>query len=138
QQRVINEYVEYLNENIPDDSSNTLTKKQMDSILVSSRQLLGQVRQATTAQKKSFETQEIKPLQIENEISGQINIILKTVEESIAVQNQVRQGVRETLLEKTYTNVSWLASVGLSLSLFFVLLVIMDFSKSQQYRMELE
>src|SRR5690606_10700545 len=88
QQRVINEYVEYLNENIPDDSSNTLTKKQMDSILVSSRQLLGQVRQATTAQKKSFETQEIKLLQIENEISGQINIILKTVEESIAVQNQ--------------------------------------------------
>src|SRR5690606_19044177 len=36
------------------------------------------------------------------------------------------------------TNVSWLAIVGLSLSLFFVLLVIMDFSKSQQYRMELE
>ena len=110
----------------------------MDSILVSSRQLLGLVRQATTAQKKSFETQEIKLLQIENEISGQINIILKTVEQAIAVQNQVRQIEREKLLEKTYTNVSWLAMIGLSLSLLFVLLVIVDFSKSQQYRKELE
>src|SRR5690606_6001883 len=51
QRSVMNQYVQYLNDNIPDDSTNTLTKKQMDSILVSSRQLLSQVRAATALQK---------------------------------------------------------------------------------------
>lgn len=138
QKKVITDYVEYLNENIPDDSTNTLTKKQMDSILVQSRQLLGQVRTATSAQKKSFERQEKNLLRIENEISGQINIILKTVEQAITVQNQLRQEQREQQLADTYDNVSWLAVAGLTLSLVFVLLVVMDFSKSQQYKKQLE
>lgn len=138
QRSVMNQYVQYLNDNIPDDSTNTLTKKQMDSILVSSRQLLSQVRAATALQKKSFEQEEKKLLGIENEITEQINIILKTVEKAISRQNEIRQQQRQERMEQTYSNVSLLAIVGLTLSLIFVLLVVLDFSRSQQYKKQLE
>ncbi|MNR50746.1 hypothetical protein D3C85_1703120 [compost metagenome] len=45
QRNVLQQYVDYLNQNIPDDSTNTLSKKASDSILANSKKLLSNVNQ---------------------------------------------------------------------------------------------
>lgn len=138
QRRAINEYIEYLNQNIPDDSTNTISKKQMDSVLTSSKRLLDQVRLATESQKKSFEKEEKKLLRNESVISEKIGRIIDDVQASLETYLATRQRERDARMRDTYQNVSFYAFAGLAVSVFFLVIIIFDFSKSQQYRRRLE
>ncbi|WP_264433618.1 hypothetical protein [Flavobacterium agricola] len=60
EKNVINDFVGYLNKNIPDDSTNTISQRQMDSILVSSKNLLNQVKVANEQKRAQYEEEEKK------------------------------------------------------------------------------
>ena len=53
QRNVLQKYVDYLNQNIPDDSTNTLSKEASDSILANSKKLLSKIGRASCRERVS-------------------------------------------------------------------------------------
>ncbi|MFV5690541.1 hybrid sensor histidine kinase/response regulator [Flavobacterium sp. LT1R49] len=138
QRNVLKKYVAYLNQNIPDDSTNTLTKKASDSILLASKALLNQVKEETAKKKESLNFEENKLLQNELSISEQLRKVLSIVESEIIKNTTKNYFDRENSLKKTNQIVTIAAAVGSLSTLFFLILILNDFSKTQSYKKQLE
>jgi signal transduction histidine kinase/CheY-like chemotaxis protein len=138
QRNVLKKYVSYLNQNIPDDSTNTLTKKASDSILLASKTLLNQVKKETAKKKESLNIEEDKLLQNELSTSEQLRKVLNIVESEIIKNTTKNYFDRENSLKKTNQIVTITAAVGLLSTLFFLILILNDFSKTQSYKKQLE
>lgn len=138
QRNVLKKYVAYLNQNIPDDSTNTLTKKASDSILLASKTLLNQVKKETVKKKESLNFEEDKLLQNELSISEQLRKVLSIVESEIIKNTTKNYFERENSLKKNNQIVTIVAAVGSLSALFFLILILNDFSKTQSYKKQLE
>lgn len=138
QLNVLKKYVSYLNQNIPDDSTNTLTKKASDSIVLASKTLLNQVKKETEKKKKSLNIEEDKWLQNELSISDQLRKVLSIVESEIINNTTKNYFERENSLKKTNQIVTIAAVTGSVSALFFLILILNDFSKTQSYKKQLE
>ena len=138
QRSVLQKYVDYLNSNIPDDSSNTLSKKRTDSILAVSKQLLSNVKRATEKKKESMSAQENMLLKNEILISDQLRKVLRIIEAEIIVYSNKNNNAKEKSLKKINEIVTYAAIIGLFLTVFFSILITSDFSKTQSYKRQLE
>jgi signal transduction histidine kinase/DNA-binding response OmpR family regulator len=138
QRNVLQKYVDYLNQNIPDDSTNTLTKKVTDSILAASKRLLSTVKRETAKQKESVNIQENKLLRNEILISEKLRKVLRIIEREIIVYSVQNNTEKEKSLKKINQIVTAAAAVGLLLTVFFSILITSDFSKTQSYKKQLE
>ncbi|WP_418264272.1 hybrid sensor histidine kinase/response regulator [Flavobacterium faecale] len=138
QRRVLQNYVDYLNKNIPDDSTNTLTKKATDSILAASKRLLNRVKIETEKKKESLSLEENKLLENEILISEQLRKVLRIIESEIIVYSIRNNYEKEKSLKKINQIVTYAAGIGLLLTVFFSVLITSDFSKSQSYKTQLE
>jgi signal transduction histidine kinase/DNA-binding response OmpR family regulator len=138
QRSVLKKYVAYLNENIPDDSTNTLSKKESDSILMVSKTLLNSIKNATLKKKFTLNFEENKLLQNELLISDQLRRVLSIIETEI-IRNTTRNYLeKENLLKRNNQIVTIAAVFGLFSTLFFLILILNDFSKTQSYKKQLE
>ena len=138
QRNVLKKYVSYLNQNIPDDSTNTLSKKATDSILMASKSLLNEVKKQTEKKKMLLNFEENKLLRNEISISEQLRKILNIVESEI-IQNTTKNNLdRENSLKKTNRIVTVAAAIGSLSTLLFLILILNDFSKTQSYKRQLE
>lgn len=138
QRSVLKKYVAYLNENIPDDSSNTLSKKESDSIIMVSKTLLNEVKNATLKKKFTLNFEENKLLQNELLISDQLRKVLSIIEREI-IRNTTRIYLeKENSLKRNNQIVTIAAVLGLFSTLFFLILILNDFSKTQSYKKQLE
>ncbi len=138
QRNVLKKYVAYLNQNIPDDSSNTLSKKESDSIISTSKMLLNQVKTETANKKNLLILEENKLLQNGLSISEQLRKVLETIEREIIEKTAKNFTEREKSLQKTNQIVTSAAIIGLVLTLLFLILILNDFSKTQSYKKQLE
>ncbi|GIZ07927.1 hybrid sensor histidine kinase/response regulator [Flavobacterium sp. UMI-01] len=138
QRKVLQNYVDYLNKNIPDDSTNTLTKKATDSILAASKRLLNKVKLETEKKKESLSLEENKLLRNEILISEQLRKVLRVIENELIVASVQNNFEKEKSLKKINQIVTYAAGVGLLLTVIFSLLITSDFSKSQSYKKQLE
>lgn len=138
QRSVIQKMVTVLNQNIPDDSSNTLTQKALDSMLVASKAALSDVIRSNASKNKSLEIQEQKLQQNEVSISEQLRKILNIIEREIIRSTTESNWQKEASLQKTNDIVTYAAIVGFILTVFFSVLILNDFSKSQSYKEQLE
>jgi signal transduction histidine kinase/CheY-like chemotaxis protein len=138
QRNVLQSYVDYLNQNIPDDPSNTLTKKETDSILSTSKKLLSKVKLETEKKKESLSIQENKLLTNELLISDQLRKVLRVIEQEVVASSIKNNTEKEKSLKKINQIVSYAAILGLLLTLFFSILITSDFSKTQSYKKQLE
>ena len=138
QRSVLQRYVDYLNKNIPDDSTNTLTKEASDSILAKSKKLLTTVKIKAEKKKESLNFQENKLLKNEIAISEQLRKVLRIIEREI-INNSIENNLlKEKSLKKVNKVVMYSAIIGLILTLFFSILIVSDYSKSQLYKKQLE
>lgn len=138
QRNVLKKYVSYLNQNIPDDSTNTLSKKATDSILMASKTLLNEVKKETEKKKMLLNFEENKLLKNEISISEQLRKILNIVESEI-IRNTTKNNLdRENSLKKTNRIVTIAAAIGSLSTLLFLVLILNDFSKTQSYKRQLE
>ncbi|WP_281323122.1 ATP-binding response regulator [Flavobacterium aestivum] len=138
QRNVLKKYVAYLNENIPDDSTNTLSKKESDSIITVSKTLLNAVKNATLKKKYTLNFEENKLLQNELLISDQLRKVLSIIETEI-IRNTTRNYLeKERSLKRNNQIVTIAAILGLFSTLFFLILILNDFSKTQSYKKQLE
>ncbi|MBG6186555.1 ATP-binding response regulator [Flavobacterium sp. CAN_S2] len=138
ERNVLKKYVAYLNQNIPDDSTNTLSKKASDSILSVSKMLVNEVQKETANKKKLLSLEENKLLQNELLISDQLRKVLGIIEREIILNTTKSYLGREKSLKKTNQIVTTAAIIGLLLTLFFLILILNDFSKTQSYKKQLE
>lgn len=138
ERNVLKKYVAYLNQNIPDDSTNTLSKKASDSILSVSKMLLNEVQKETANKKRLLSLEENKLLQNELLISDQLRKVLGIIEREIILNTTKNYLGREKSLKKTNQIVTTAAIIGLLLTLFFLILILNDFSKTQSYKKQLE
>lgn len=138
QQSVINRMVAVLNQNIPNDSTNTLSQKALDSMLVVSKTALSEVVRKNAALNKSLKIQEQKLQQNEASISEQLRKILNTVEREIIRSTTEANKQKEVSLQKTNKVVTYAAIIGFILTVFFSILILNDFSKTESYKKQLE
>jgi signal transduction histidine kinase/DNA-binding response OmpR family regulator len=138
QRGVLKKYVAYLNQNIPDDSTNTMTKKASDSILYASKKLLTSVKSETVKIKKEASFEEKLLLNNEISTSEQLRKILNIIEKEIIVNTAKNNLEKDQSLRKTNQIISIAAIIGLFLALFFSILIIKDFSKTELYKKQLE
>lgn len=138
QLNLLKKYVDYLNKNIPDDSTNTLTKKATDSILSVSKELLSVVKRETEKKKESMNIRENKLLKNEILISDQLQKVLRIIEQEIIVYSNKNNAEKEKSLKKINQTVTFAAVTGLLLAIFFSFLIAGDFSKTQLYKKQLE
>ena len=138
QLNVLKKYVSVLNQNIPDDSTNTLSKKASDSILLASKTLLNNVKKETAKRKIAASIEENKLLENEFSISEQSRKILSIIEQEIILNTTKTDFEKENSLRKTNNIVTIAAIVGLILTIFFSILIINDFSKTESYKTQLE
>jgi len=138
EKNVINDFVGYLNQHIPDDNTNTISQRQMDSILVSSKNLLNKVKISNEEKRKTYEEEEKKLLKNEKEISEKIQVIFSTVEKAIIKQSNNEQQIKEKRFKKLNTQISIFAIIAIITTIIFMVLNIVDFIKSQRYKQQLE
>ena len=138
QRNVLRKYVDYLNQNIPDDSTNTLSKKASDSILANSKKLLTSVKQKAEKKKESLNFEENKLLKNEIAISEQLRKVLRIIEREIIINSIKNNTLKEKSLKKVNEVVMASAIIGLILTLVFSILIVSDYSKSQLYKKQLE
>ncbi|WP_281636997.1 hybrid sensor histidine kinase/response regulator [Flavobacterium marginilacus] len=138
QRNVLRKYVDYLNQNIPDDSTNTLSKKASDSILANSKKLLTSVKVKAEKKKVSLNFQENKLLKNEIAISEQLRKVLRIIEREIIISSIKNNTLKEKSLKKVNEVVMTSAIIGLVLTLIFSILIVSDYSKSQLYKKQLE
>jgi signal transduction histidine kinase/DNA-binding response OmpR family regulator len=138
QRNVLQKYVDYLNQNIPDDSTNTLSKKASDSILANSKKLLSNVKIKAEKKKESLNFEENKLLKNEIAISDQLRKVLRIIEREIIINSIKNNSLKEKSLKKVNEIVTASAIIGLVLTLFFSILIVSDYSKSQVYKKQLE
>ncbi|WP_348824036.1 hybrid sensor histidine kinase/response regulator [Flavobacterium aestuarii] len=138
QRNVLRKYVDYLNQNIPDDSTNTLSKEASDSILANSKKLLTSVKVKAEKKKESLNFQENKLLKNEIAISEQLRKVLRIIEREIIISSIKNNTLKEKSLKKVNQVVMTSAIIGLVLTLIFSILIVSDYSKSQLYKKQLE
>jgi len=138
QRNVLRKYVDYLNQNIPDDSTNTLSKKASDSILANSKKLLTTVKVKAEKKKESLNREENKLLKNEIAISEQLRKVLRIIEREIIINSIKNNTLKEKSLKKVNEVVTASAIIGLVLTLIFSILIVSDYSKSQLYKKQLE
>jgi signal transduction histidine kinase/CheY-like chemotaxis protein len=138
QRNVLRKYVDYLNQNIPDDSTNTLSKEASDSILANSKKLLTSVKLKAEKKKESLNFEENKLLKNEIAISEQLRKVLRIIEREIIINSIKNNTLKEKSLKKVNEVVMASAIIGLILTLVFSILIVSDYSKSQLYKKQLE
>jgi signal transduction histidine kinase/DNA-binding response OmpR family regulator len=138
QRNVLRKYVDYLNQNIPDDSTNTLSKEASDSILANSKKLLTSVKVKAEKKKESLNFEENKLLKNEIAISEQLRKVLRIIEREIIINSIKNNTLKEKSLKKVNEVVMTSAIIGLVLTLIFSILIVSDYSKSQLYKKQLE
>ncbi|MEL1255028.1 ATP-binding protein [Flavobacterium sp. DGU38] len=138
QRSVLQKYVDYLNQNIPDDSTNTLSKQASDSILANSKKLLSDVKQKAEKKKESLNFEENKLLKNEIAISEQLRKVLRIIEREIIINSIKNNSLKEKSLKKVNKIVTASAVTGLLLTILFSILIVSDYSKSQLYKKQLE
>ena len=138
QRNVLKEYVAYLNQNIPDDSTNTLTKKASDSLIQASKTLLREVRKEAKIRNNATNFEENKILANGLSISEKLREILNVIEREIILNTTNNTLEKENSLKKTNQIVSMAAIIGLILTVFFSILILNDFLKTESYKKQLE
>ena len=138
EKKVYQDYVDYLNQNVPKDASNSLTDKEVDSILVASKKTLEKVRLDNENKTMAQKAKEISLLRNDLVISQKLNEILATFEADVVNKANENAVIRKKAQQKTVSVLTNASIIGLITAGLFFLLITNDFLKNQRYRKQLE
>ncbi|WP_148044200.1 ATP-binding protein [Sinomicrobium pectinilyticum] len=139
QKNAIQDLVNLLNENIPEDSTDNEKRQRIaDSVLSASKELLKNLKIKTINIKRSLTVKENELLRNDITISQQLREILSSFEGDIINTTNTLNRQRDLALKNTIRIITIAAVIGLLLTIFFSYLILNDFWKSQSYRKQLE
>lgn len=138
QRKVAQDYVDYLNDNVPKDSSNTISAKEADSILTASKIILLESQKKNNQQSIAIKNKEVELLKNELFITQKLSDIILKLRETIANEQEKIRVSRIKNQRDSLQLLTIAAIICLLLVVFFFVLLTADFLKNKNYRQELE
>ena len=138
QRKVANDYIEYLNKNIPKDSTNSFSLKEADSILKASRNIIESAQKEKNKQSVTIKNKEIELLKNELFFTTKLSDIIQMLR--LAIEKDQKK-VQVSKLENQSETLQLMRNAAFAcviLVVFFFFLLSMDFLKNKKYRDELE
>lgn len=132
------DYVNLLNSNISNEQITDADKRKMDSIILSSKDLLKKIHHTTASQNKILQEKEKDLMQNDLEVTRQLKTMLTQLEHDVLKASQQLNNSRIEALNKSRTVLTISAIVGLFFIIIFSVIIINDFWKSQRLREDLE
>lgn len=138
QRKVAQEYVDYLNSNVPKDNTNSISHEEADSILTASKIILLESQKKRSQHSVAIKSKEIKLLENELVIAKKMeNIIAKLRATSDVVHAKNKKQKMESQ-KKSFRLLSIAAIICFLIVVFFFFMLSLDFLKNKKYREELE
>jgi len=135
---LMSEIVNLLNKNRPEKENRKLDEQTIDSIVVTTKQLLSKVKADAATQQRIIAGAENALWENDNIISQQIRQILTNIESEV-YENYTQLAQERNRLLKSNSTLLLLASIaGILIALLFSFLILNDFFHSQKLRKELE
>ena len=138
QRKVAQDYVDYLNDNVPKDSSNTISAKEADSILTASKIILLESQKKNNQQSIAIKNKEVELLKNELFITQKLSDIVLKLRQAINAEQEKVRASKIKNQEDSLQLLSFAAIACLLLVVFFFMLLSTDFLKNKNYRQDLE
>ena len=138
ERKVLEDWVAYLNENIPTDSSDLPDSKKIDSILNASKVLLVEVKK-NDAKTQRFLAQKEKEINKNDlELSQQLRFIISEFEQEVILNSYNQSLKRQAAMRRSMRLAGTAALLGFLVVALFTVLINRDFWRIQTYRQKLE
>ena len=138
QRKVANDYIEYLNKNVPKDSSNSFSIREADSILKASRNIIENAQKEKNKQFIIIKSKEIELLKNELFFTTKLSDIIQMLRSAIEKE---KEKVKQSKIENQNDTLKLIRNAAFAcviLVVFFFFLLSMDFLKNKNYRQALE
>lgn len=137
-QDVIRNLADYLNKNIPKDTTSLPDAKKIDSILNVSKTLLAEAKKSDVEAQQFLSLKEKQINKNDLELSQQLRTILSAFEQEIIVNTYNDTIKRQTAMRRGMRLAGITAILGFVIVGIFIFLINRDFWKIQTYRQKLE
>lgn len=138
QRKVAQDYVDYLNSNVPKDGTNSISHEEADSILTASKIILLESQKKRSQHSVVIKSKEVKLLENELVIAQKITSIIAKLRETSDLEHAKNKKQKIESQEKSLRLLSIAAIVCFLIVVFFFFLLSVDFLKNKNYREELE
>ncbi|MDB4292050.1 ATP-binding protein [Maribacter sp.] len=136
--KVLEDWVDYLNENIPEQSATISDVEKIDSILNASKALLAQAKK-NDAKTQQFISQKEKLINTSDlELSSQLQSIIAVIEKEMILNSYAQSQERKLVLRRSIRLAAGAALLGFLVVAVFTFLINRDFWRIQSYRERLE
>lgn len=136
--KVLEDWVAYLNANIPADSTAVPDAKTIDSIINASKIVLAKAKINNVKTQRSLAEKEITLSRNDLELSKNLQSILQAFEQEVLVSSRNSNLKKQAALKRSIRLAGFAALLGLLIVSLFVFLINRDFWKIQTYRDKLE
>ncbi|RKN83159.1 hybrid sensor histidine kinase/response regulator [Ulvibacterium marinum] len=136
--KVLEDWVAYLNENIPADTSSIPDSEKIDSVLNASKALLAEAKMKDAKTQRFLAQKENEINRTDLELSQQLRNIVSALEQEV-IQNTYNDNLKkQSALRKSIRLAGLAALLGFIVVGLFTFLINRDFWKVQTYRLKLE
>jgi signal transduction histidine kinase/DNA-binding response OmpR family regulator len=136
--KVLEDWVAYLNANIPSDSTAAPDAKTIDSIINASKIVLAKAKINNVKTQRSLAEKEITLSRNDLELSKKLQSILNAFEQEVLVSSRNSNLKKQAALKRSIRLAGFAALLGLIIVSLFAFLINRDFWKIQTYRDKLE
>ncbi len=136
--KVLEDWVSYLNENIPSDTSSIPDSEKIDSILNASKALLAEAKMKDARTQRFLSQKENEINRTDLELSQQLRNIVSALEQEIILNTYNDNLKKQSALRKSIRLAGLAALLGFIVVGIFTFLINRDFWKVQTYRLKLE
>ncbi|MEL6976727.1 MAG: HAMP domain-containing sensor histidine kinase, partial [Bacteroidota bacterium] len=136
-QNSIREYARLLNQNIPQEGSNSHDII-VDSVLMVSKSMLAQAKNQSSRLEKNLLQTELEMYKTDSELSRKIRAIISALEREIIANAYLENYQKEKALRKSFFLAGTAIFIGLLVAILFTVMVTKDFLKVQQLKESVE
>lgn len=138
ERKVAEDYINYLNKNVPKDASNTISTVEADSVLAASKKILEEAQKKSDQRSIVIKNKEIELLQNELSITQKLSDVILRLRNAAEVEEQKIRSIKTENQKETLALLQKAAIACIVVVLFFFILLSLDFFKNKTYRKQLE
>lgn len=136
--KVLEDWVAYLNANIPDQNATISDTEKIDSILNASKALLAQAKKSDAKTQRFISQKEKLINKSDLELSSQLQTIIAAIEKEMILNSYAQNQERKSVLRRSIRLAAGAALLGFIVVALFTFLINRDFWRIQSYRERLE
>lgn len=138
ERRVAEDYINYLNKNVPKDATNTISENEIDSLLTVSKKILEEAQKQNNQRSLLIKNKEVELLQNELRITQKLSDVIMLLRSSAEKEEANLAAIKSENQRQTLDLIQKSAIACIVVVLFFFFLLSFDFFKNKTYRQQLE